>query len=117
MSELTLFDHQATELKESIKELLIRFPDARDNDNLLVTLVWEKDVNNCQELVGSLTSIRKFFKLLADPNNSGKITSYKSIVRYRAMLQAEFPELQGRTYRKRKEDGSQLRKEFASSME
>lgn len=114
MSELTLFDHQATELKDSIRELLIRYPDARDNDNLLVTLVWEKDVNNCPELVGSLTSIRKFFKILADPKNSGKITSYKSIVRYRAWIQKDEPELRGRTYRKRKEDAKEIAKDMAA---
>lgn len=71
-------------VKPRVKAMLEQYPLTRDNDNELVTRIWEQDMRD---------KGMDFFQAL----RLNMLTSYKSIVRVRAALQNIYPELKAKT--------------------
>ena len=84
-----------TSLKSDIKGLLETVPQLRDSDNLLVTTYYSILLK--EKLKG--LSAFKLLILLRD----GVLPSADNICRVRRKIQADTPELRGKTYLKRKE--------------
>jgi hypothetical protein len=69
--------------KELVLKLLEQYPQTRDNDNLLMSMIWRRESN-----------LFNFFHRL----ESGKLTPAETIRRCRQRLQLDNPELRGTTY-------------------
>lgn len=83
-------------LKENyqrVKDLLITKPETRDNDNLLLSMIWKDDIMSRND---SSTS-KDLFNLLAN----GELTNFESVRRVRQKIQEENPELRGKKYKYR----------------
>lgn len=81
-------------LKENyqrVKDLLITNKETRDNDNLLLSIIWQDDILN-ERLHNS-----DFWYLL----ENGMLTNFESVRRVRQKIQEENPELRGTKYRLR----------------
>lgn len=81
-------------LKNDIKELLETIEQLRDNDNLLVTTYYSILL---RERLKKLNAT-ELLKLLRD----GVLPPADSICRVRRKIQADYPELRGKSYLKRK---------------
>jgi len=84
-------------LKERVRQLLIKHPKTRDNDNLLISLIWiDEDVplNTTDFLV-------KY--------SMGDYSSAESIRRSRQKLQEAEESLRGETYHERQRKGEEVR--------
>src|SRR5690554_1331157 len=95
-------------LKNQIRELLIHYPDTRDNDNALIArLLIDMDFLKLNTITGE-----KFLHNL----KSGEYGSLESITRARRMLQEKNPDLRGKLWSKRhcfeKEVKEQLKFDF-----
>ena len=79
-------------IRDLVRKVLELTPEARDDDMLLVALVWEREVINLDNI----------FWLIRD----GEVTHFETIRRTRQKLQEIHEELQGKTrkYRKKKEE-------------
>lgn len=88
-------------LKENyqrVKDLLITNPETRDNDNLLLSMIWRDDLANYNgNPVNAYMPVNNFLDLLA--NN--ELTNFESVRRVRQKIQEECPELRGVKYRVR----------------
>ena len=83
------------EIRAAVRGTLERHPPARDNDRLLITMIWElQSMAYCKNI-----SYRNF----ADDFISGRYASPESIRRARQKLQALYPELRGENYRRRQD--------------
>jgi hypothetical protein len=69
--------------KELVLKLLEQYPQTRDNDNLLMSMIWRRESN-----------LFNFFHRL----ESGKLTPAETIRRCRQRLQLDHPELRGTMY-------------------
>ena len=79
-----------------MKELLITKPETRDNDNLLLSLIWRDDIISSNDRSIDLSmNMNKFFDLLA----KNELTNFESVRRVRQKIQEENPELRGKNYR------------------
>jgi hypothetical protein len=88
-------------LKENyqrVKDLLITKPETRDNDNLLLSIIWGEDIEQVGEF-GSKYNVFlcDFLKHLA----KGELTNAESVRRVRQKIQEQCPELRGKNYRLR----------------
>jgi hypothetical protein len=83
--------------KELVRQLLEQYPQTRDNDNLLMSLIWRKESN-----------LFNFFSRL----ESGKLTPAETIRRCRQRLQLDHPELRGTMYELRQKHQSKVKKEL-----
>ena len=77
---------------EKVEYYLQKYPETRDNDNILLAKIWWDEVPT-----GS--NIYHFFERLID----SELTNFESIRRCRQKLQEENPELRGAKYKKRTE--------------
>lgn len=90
-----------------VKEVLERYPDTRDNDNLLMAIVWDKEVKELGYEIASMTAWN-FLKL----HSQGKLASTESITRARRKLQELHPQLRGRNYAKRMANQTDVKKQL-----
>ena len=84
------------QLKASVKNLLIEWPELRDNDNSLCTQIWREELK--EKDITMNDNIFSFFKRYA----KGELSLAPSIKRVRAKLQEDHKELRGKNYSKRK---------------
>lgn len=80
--------------EEKVKKVLKTNYEARDNDMLLISLVWAEEINpfNLNNMIAF-----DFFRLMA----SYKVSHATSIIRSRQKLQEHNAELRGDKYKKR----------------
>ena len=96
-----------TDIKDTVKALIMQYTDFKDNDNQLVAWIWKLEL----EALGypsTNTPASNFFKMMA----WGKFTSSETITRVRRKLQEEFPELRGKNYDKRQAKQSEVKKDL-----
>ena len=84
-------------LKEVVRQLLIEKPETRDNDNLLISLIWIRE--------GAPLDTNTFLIKLSQ----GGFTSAESIRRSRQKLQEAEESLRGETYHERQRKGEEVR--------
>lgn len=82
-----------TQIKNLVKLVLEKYPETRDNDNKLLFKVWETEMPDLNAY------LYKGFKNMII---LGELSHFESIRRNRQKLQAEYPELRGERYNKRK---------------
>jgi hypothetical protein len=83
--------------KELVRQLLEQYPQTRDNDNLLMSMIWRKESN-----------LFNFYSRL----ESGKLTPAETIRRCRQSLQKANPELRGKMYELRQKHQSKVKKDL-----
>lgn len=96
---MSLFD-QMKQTKDKVRLLLQQYPHLRDDDYKLICTFWKREVG---EKVFTQCA-HDFLKDLAD----GKYTHPETIRRNRADLQKNEPELRGKNYNKRQDEGVQM---------
>jgi len=84
-------------IKELVRQLLEQYPQTRDNDNLLLSLIWRGESN-----------LFNFYSRL----ESGKLTPAETIRRCRQRLQLDHPELRGTMYELRQKHQAKVKKEL-----
>ena len=93
------------EISKRVKEILELQEEARDNDNLLISMLWQEDIEKIDPCLHELSS---FFQLLE--NNA--LTSFESIRRCRQLLQETYPDLRGISYEVRHHKAINVKKEI-----
>lgn len=83
--------------KELVRQLLEQYPQTRDNDNFLLSLIWRGESN-----------LFNFYSRL----ESGKLTPAETIRRCRQRLQLDHPELRGTMYELRQKHQAKVKKEL-----
>lgn len=83
-------------LKKKIRTILERQPSTRDNDNLLIAIIWASETK--------ATFTDEFLTKLA----YGELTSSESIRRARQKLQEENEHLRGELYNERQRKGKEV---------
>ncbi len=83
--------------KKLVLKLLEQYPQTRDNDNLLMSMIWRKESN-----------LFNFFHRL----ESGKLTPAETIRRCRQRLQLDHPELRGTMYELRQKHQAKVKKDL-----
>ena len=83
--------------KELVRQLLEQYPQTRDNDNLLMSIIWRKESN-----------LFNFYSRL----ESGKLTPAETIRRCRQRLQLDHPELRGTMYELRQKHQKKIKEEL-----
>jgi len=90
---------------DTVKKLLMAYPELRDNDHRLVINVWaEQD----SRLLKKGCSFMYFAALYRD----GKLSSSESITRSRRKLQEEFEHLRGVGYTERQNEQNNVKKQI-----
>jgi len=87
----------------TVKMILEKWPDTRDNDNLLLLYVWLQDNPNLKSL-----SFMEFAKLFKE----GNFTSSEAIRRTRQLTQQNFPHLRGLKYETRRKHQAKVLEEL-----
>lgn len=87
---------KVNQLKRSVKYLLTKYPQLKDNDNSLCTQIWREELRDVGVSVND--NVYSFFKRYAN----GELSLAPSIKRVRAKLQEDHKELRGKNYSKRK---------------
>ena len=82
--------------QEILKKFLDKYPAARDNDELLIALVWKKELED-NGFNSDNCTLGDFFSLLAKQD----ISKPETITRLRRKVQEECPEYRGTKYAKR----------------
>ena len=90
-------------IKPQVKEILTENSQSRDNENLLVMLVYEMFYN-----VDRLYSLGEIFSLI----NNNKLPSIQTIQRYSRQIQSENKELRGEFWEKRQRLQKPVQKEL-----
>ena len=90
-------------IKPQVKEILTENAESRDNENLLVMLVYEKFYN-----FNKLYSVDIMFTLI----DKKKIPSIQTIQRYSRQIQSENKELRGELWEKRQRLQKPVQKEL-----
>ena len=83
--------------KKLVLKLLEQYPQTRDNDNLLMSMIWRSESN-----------LFNFFHRL----ESGKLTPAETIRRCRQRLQLDHQELRGTMYELRQKHQAKVKKEL-----
>ena len=78
-------------ITSTVKMLLHKYPETRDNDNTLLVKVWAEEKPEIKTEGYSLATFTLSFK-------KGEFSSSESVRRTRQKLQQEFPELRGKNY-------------------
>ena len=94
----------AIKLKERIQVYLISYPETRDSNEVLMSIIWQQEtdkfiINANNHNINPLTLLK---------NN--KLTSWDSATRAKRKLQEEHPELRGQFYAKRKAKATKVSK-------
>jgi|TARA_R100000664_G_C2756634_1_gene144575 hypothetical protein len=99
---MTVFN-ELKRTKDKVKTLLEKYASLRDDDNKLVSsfIFFELGKHKLESISG-----HQLLNLMANK----KVTQSSSILRARRSLQAEFPELRGKSYKARKENEYDIRK-------
>lgn len=97
------------DLKDLVRDLLVKYPVLRDNDSRLLANVWAVELKT--KFGGGLTAhtTAEFFVLLALGDN---LTPAETITRCRRKIQEEEPALRGEKWKKRKERAEDVRMEM-----
>ena len=95
-----------TRVKDIVKMLLIKYPELRDNDELLIMQVNEI-LGYAKKERHNIYGVGYFIpeRLLREK----KIVKFESIRRTRQKLQQEIPELRGKEYAKRQQEAKFIR--------
>lgn len=96
--------NKMSNIKETVKSLLIKYPKLRDNDNKLIANVFMAEAGGLDNLKS--ISAYDFLKSFAD----GNFSNFESVRRVRQKLQEDYPELRGESYLKRKKEGNDTTK-------
>ena len=92
---------------EQVKAVLGNMVDARDNDNLLIAVIWEKQIAQRGFQIAAMTAWN-LLKMVVD----GHLSSTESITRARRKCQELYPELRGANYNKRQANQSDVKKQL-----
>ena len=96
--------------KERIKQILMSVPESKDNDNLLLSILWQEDMEN-RTINSYEEPITTFLDLLA----KGSITNFESVRRTRQKLQEHNKSLRGTKYPERQYLSVEVSKEISTS--
>lgn len=103
-----LYTYYTMKIKfEQVKAVLESMPDARDNDNLLMAVIWEKQVAQKGFQIAAMTAWN-LMKMMVD----GHLSSTESITRARRKVQELHPELRGANYNKRQGNQADVKKQL-----
>ena len=92
-------------IKDTVEDLLKRFPHLRDSDEKLVANIWHSSI---RKLGGANLSAFEFLQIYAN----GNIPNSESITRCRRKIQEENPELRGKNYQERQEKQETIKEEL-----
>lgn len=95
MKKINLLDTDQFKIlscQEVVKQMLIKYPKLRDNDNRLLGKIWEFECYHKQ------IKPKNLFVMV----RTNQLMSAKSIFRSRRHLQKKYPELRGKIYEVRK---------------
>ena len=95
---------QIKNIKETVQDLLEKQPKLRDDDYKLISTIWWMQT---QRFVEQLSAME-----LLTIHSKGQLVCSESIRRCRALLQKQNPELRGKMYKQRKDDGRNFSKEI-----
>lgn len=90
-----------------VMNVLERYPDARDNDEVLCAVIWEHEMD--------LSSERISWETFSPLYQSGQLANAEAIVRARRIVQDRNPALRGFCYEKRQKHAARVREELASN--
>ena len=95
----------AIKLKDRIRVYLISYPETRENNEVLMSIIWQHEtdkfiINSDNHNINPLILLK---------NN--KLTSWDSATRAKRKLQEEHPELRGQSYNNRKIKANKVRKD------
>jgi len=93
-------------IKETVKRILINYPDARDNDRLLIIKVWAEQEPKLRDGYD--------FRQFGVQFINGEFVDSESIRRTRQKLQESDPYLRGRSYSSRKDHANLVSKAMKS---
>tara|TARA_R100000655_G_scaffold110111_1_gene167734 strand:- start:3951 stop:4313 length:363 start_codon:yes stop_codon:yes gene_type:complete len=96
--------------KEQIYKLLLIDKRLRDNDNMLLSIIWRKEVDEIEE--AKPKSILSNNLGVLDYLAFGELTSPESIRRTRQKIQQENPNLRGEKYKARHKEQEQVKQEL-----
>jgi len=96
-----------TDIKDTVKALMMQYTDFKDNDNQLVAWFWKLEMEK-MGYPSPNTPTSNFLKLMA----FGKLTSADTIIRVRRLIQEESPELRGKKYDERQAKQSIVKKDL-----
>lgn len=99
----TLIKTNTMKLKDHIRDLLIKSPELRDDDQRLIANIWLKKIGGTPKAIQM--SGYDFLFLFA----TSKLTSPESIRRCRQKIQEEEPELRGKSYQARHTKAERIR--------
>lgn len=91
-------------LLAEVRHILLSNVDSRDNDNLLISLVWRKRVSDTPDT-------KDFLRKLS----LGIYPSGETITRLRRKIQEETPELRGKKYMERQRNQEVVKKDLGYS--
>ena len=90
-------------LKDRIKLYLMSHPETRENNEILMSIIWQHEVDrfimNADNVPVNPLSLLK----------QGKLTSWDSATRAKRKLQEEHPELRGQSYNLRKAKANKVK--------
>lgn len=89
---------------EKVEDILRRYPQAKDNDNILVSLFWWEELENNPHQID-----REKFRLFLSYYREGHVTSPESIARARRNLQKHKKSLRGYKYEQRHKKAEAVR--------
>lgn len=94
--------------KDRIIKLLTRYPEFRDNDERLIATFWHRQLLDAGKSAELITG----FEFLEIYSKNEILTSADCIVRSRALIQQQTPELRGNKWNERHGMGEEVTKEI-----
>jgi len=94
---------------EKVEDILRRYPQAKDNDNILVALYWWDELENNPHQID-----REKFKLFLSYFREGNVTMPDTITRARRKLQNDKKSLRGDKYNARKKRAENVRYDLST---
>ena len=94
----------AIKLKDRIKVYLMSYPETRDSNEALMSIIWQQETDKFI-INADGTHINPLALL-----KNNKLTSWDSATRAKRKLQEEHPELRGQSYTKRKAKATKVSK-------
>jgi len=96
------------DISNTVKQLLEKYHHLRDDDYRLIATIWKYEAGG-NDVLNDM-SANDFLQIIAD----GKLTNSESIRRSRQKVQENYPELRGKSYRKRKKEGDNFKGQINS---
>ena len=91
--------------KNTVEEMLKRYPETQDSDNSLTAIIWFKELLT---LGFNREDAIRFCQVL----KAGKLSHPHSIRNHRQQIQRDEPSLRGQTYTKRQRNSVKFKKEY-----